>query len=602
MSDLLAAYRPWAKQLSALVDDLAAELGPWVQSLDALLGPMRQASPAGDGEPDGYDGIARRGPYERLLVGEWAMAEAAPDEFLRRAAMGEHSFLELARVQEASGTRCVALFDIGPSQLGAVRLVHLALLAVLDRRAQNAGAPLVWGVLQAPEFSLKLSTPGSLRKLARSQHLCGVLGDLQTPAWEEARAQFFREGDEIFWIGGAEVMSREVWPEVRGRLVLEESVALLEEAISVRFVPRQGCAVACSLPMLPQDKALALLHGPRRSKKSKGTLHLVDTQSEFFFSQDGRRVLGRTVEGDAVAAHIPNSGADKQGHPRLLRMRDGERLLSFQWGWKRFLALTFYQGGFWLRGYHKGKNGDVSLARLDGLTHMGFALPQADGGLLPMQVTGGGGLPCVWLLDGARSLFRVVHKQGTGWEIVEVGRSVCSLGRAAPSSASFSFAVVCGESAESSDEGPEIEVRTWRATGDEVLASFVVYSLAFTVPSGRANPGYLLRTGAVDWSLVSSKNAVVWSVWKGSVVGVLEPSGNRPRLLVLGEDKHTFYGLQEGQPVHDSAILFKSSAPVVSARISLTREVLAVLTEGGQFGLYDFYERTWLGRKPGAEA
>ena len=61
---------------------------------------MRSLAVAGDGEPDGYDGIASRGIYERLVTSEWLLADEEPDEFDRRAAMGEHTFTRLARPAE----------------------------------------------------------------------------------------------------------------------------------------------------------------------------------------------------------------------------------------------------------------------------------------------------------------------------------------------------------------------------------------------------------------------------------------------------------------------------------------------------------------------
>lgn len=64
------------------------------------------------------------------------MATEVPDEFLRRAAAGEHGFLALASRRPPETRRCVALLGTGPDALGAPRLAHLALLVVLSARAQ----------------------------------------------------------------------------------------------------------------------------------------------------------------------------------------------------------------------------------------------------------------------------------------------------------------------------------------------------------------------------------------------------------------------------------------------------------------------------------
>src|SRR5207249_6830439 len=88
-------------------------------------------------------------------------AGEAPDEFTRRAAMGEHAFLQVARREPAGARVSVALFDGGPNQLGAPRLVHLAALIVLARRAEVAGAPFAWGVAQQPAGPLFTTVTGA---------------------------------------------------------------------------------------------------------------------------------------------------------------------------------------------------------------------------------------------------------------------------------------------------------------------------------------------------------------------------------------------------------------------------------------------------------
>ncbi|MFN7147793.1 MAG: hypothetical protein ACK4YP_28745, partial [Myxococcota bacterium] len=86
--------------------------------------------------------------YDRLLLSEWAVADALPDEFDRRAVSGEHAFLRLDRRDPVKGVRTLVLFDAGPDNLGGPRVVQLAALVVLWRRALAARAELSWGVLQ----------------------------------------------------------------------------------------------------------------------------------------------------------------------------------------------------------------------------------------------------------------------------------------------------------------------------------------------------------------------------------------------------------------------------------------------------------------------
>ncbi|NHZ95882.1 hypothetical protein F2P46_09045 [Massilia sp. CCM 8734] len=78
------------------------------------------------------------------------MLDAAPDEFLRRAAAGELLFSAPEPRVQRRARSCVALFDAGPAQLGEPRLVHLALFILLARRAHEEGASFRWGILQTP--------------------------------------------------------------------------------------------------------------------------------------------------------------------------------------------------------------------------------------------------------------------------------------------------------------------------------------------------------------------------------------------------------------------------------------------------------------------
>jgi hypothetical protein len=119
--ELPRALTPWAAYLQLFPRELVLALGPMVRRLDSVIGPLRAQGRRGDGDPDGFDGLARRGSYERLLLSEWLLAEEVPEEFVRRAAMREHGFLHLARREPVGSRVSVALFDAGPNQIGAPR-------------------------------------------------------------------------------------------------------------------------------------------------------------------------------------------------------------------------------------------------------------------------------------------------------------------------------------------------------------------------------------------------------------------------------------------------------------------------------------------------
>src|SRR5579872_426249 len=102
--ELPRALQPWAPYLQLMPAEQVAAIAPIVQRLDSAIGPLRVQARGGAGDPDGFDGLSRRGGYDRLLLSEWLLADEMPEEFARRAAMSEHAFLQLAR-QGPAGAR-----------------------------------------------------------------------------------------------------------------------------------------------------------------------------------------------------------------------------------------------------------------------------------------------------------------------------------------------------------------------------------------------------------------------------------------------------------------------------------------------------------------
>ncbi|GAA5023723.1 hypothetical protein [Kitasatospora paranensis] len=166
---LPAALAPWAGTLSVLTTELAVALGPLLRRLDVLIG---EHDPAADviGDPDGLGGLARSGRPDQLLPSEWLLADEYPDEFLRRLVDGELLHLAPEFRTPAVRGRIAVLVDTGPTQAGAGRLVQLAALLVLHRRAAARGTELIVGVLGDPS----------------GRWLTGDLSEL-LPAWLAAR-------------------------------------------------------------------------------------------------------------------------------------------------------------------------------------------------------------------------------------------------------------------------------------------------------------------------------------------------------------------------------------------------------------------------------
>src|ERR1041385_9065367 len=146
--NLPPSLAPWAGYLQIFPGEVSLALGPIIQRVSMLIGSPQPLLNEKEGEPDGFDGLNRRGTYERLLLSEWMLADELEDEFMRRAVMGEHLFLNRARSSPVGTRASLALFDAGPSQLGSPCIAHIAALIVLANRADTARSTFSWGVLQ----------------------------------------------------------------------------------------------------------------------------------------------------------------------------------------------------------------------------------------------------------------------------------------------------------------------------------------------------------------------------------------------------------------------------------------------------------------------
>ncbi|MGW6915340.1 hypothetical protein ACWGB8_16215 [Kitasatospora sp. NPDC054939] len=143
---LPTALAPWSAALTALTPELATALGPLLRRLDALVAEHEPAARTA-GIPDGYGSLARTGRPDQLLPSEWLLADEFPDEFLRRLVDRELLHLAPEFTTPVPTGRIVVLADTGPGQAGAARLVHLAALLVLHRRAAARGTELRVGIL-----------------------------------------------------------------------------------------------------------------------------------------------------------------------------------------------------------------------------------------------------------------------------------------------------------------------------------------------------------------------------------------------------------------------------------------------------------------------
>jgi hypothetical protein len=386
VSALPPALRPWASQLSLFQEDLALHLGPYVARLSAALGSLRPRGEADGGEPQGYDGLSRRGTYDRLLVSEWLWALEAPDELVRRAAFGELSFLKPAFRQPQGARRSVVLLDAGPDQLGAPRIAHLALLIVLARRAEAAGAAFAWATLQADPAQGPVSevTPATLGTWLAARDLTPPT-DARLTAWRKALSLDAKAEDA--WLVGAPRLSRLPGAAGLSRIEVDEVLARGARQLTVEVHPTSRAERSVALDLPPPDTCVRLLRDPfQQARAAPRVAPLTKTPPlrTFSFSADGRRLLLFREDGSVAAMAVPHS--IRATVPRARRVVPLPQHTVVGAGWRHtggMLALSESKTEYVLHGQLR-TSGDRSCGGHAFQPEAGMPLPTAvPGGPLP---------------------------------------------------------------------------------------------------------------------------------------------------------------------------------------------------------------------------
>lgn len=318
MTSLPPALRRWGPELEGVVPDLAAALGPMLLRLDRLFGPMARVRPDPGGDPDGWDDLDRRGPYDRLLLSEWALLDVAPDEFVRRASEGEHRFHRVHRVAPLVRRRALAVFDVGPSQLGGPRVVQLAAAVVLARRARVAGLTLQLATAQTDGPARPWAGVDTLSWLARSPSASRADADKRLDALGPIGPD-----DDVWWLGGPGA------PTSVSSLTLDDVDEPDVSAVLAACRPRRGggAKVILARPAADVEKRWLTEPGaawptpaaPRRRRPKTATDATPPAGVLLGFTPDGQRVLVRDAD-HVYAVPIPSGPGASQGHAVSLRL------------------------------------------------------------------------------------------------------------------------------------------------------------------------------------------------------------------------------------------------------------------------------------------
>jgi len=312
-------------------DDLAVALEQLVHRISAGIEFHHEANQH-RGEPNGFQGIARRGPVSRLLLSELAMGDEMPEEFLRRITQGEAGYYDVAMVEATASGRLVVLFDAGPDQLGVARIGHLATILLLWRKAERAGVALEIGTLQGPGET----TTGELRDL--------VMWWLRCRTHEPARADDLADvasgwsGDDEWWVCCSELTSSRLpWPAGVEVVTFEEAGEGADGATHLQVRHRARHAL---VPLPPRVDAIRLLRG--RGFRREGTSQ-TQARGEIRhprFPGASAHLLCRTDEPDVlVSVSIP--GPNHATRPRPKRRTFSGPVIAAGYIGARTVAVTY---------------------------------------------------------------------------------------------------------------------------------------------------------------------------------------------------------------------------------------------------------------------
>ncbi len=321
MRTLPRELEPWEPYLGFLDPTLAPALGRLADGvLRALKGIGAQRPHTG--EPSGWSGLDRRGPMERLLCTDWALADVAPDEFMRRTTQGELLFWQRERAASPLGGTSRLLLDAGPFQVGACRVVQLALLIVLARRAAEVGIQFAWCLGQESHREHAGLSRGAVQSFLKGRSTRPV-SDLDV----ERFAQRAGPDDELWLCGSARFLARH--PKGFLNVELEPSGF---EAVYLKLRGRQE-----TLP-LPPPECVRLLRDPFGAEQARVHAHAQAAQGDLAFSRCGRKLLVRSP-GEVVVYPVPNSPRDQVGLPHRYPVDPGRVVVAVGYADREVLSM-----------------------------------------------------------------------------------------------------------------------------------------------------------------------------------------------------------------------------------------------------------------------
>jgi len=335
--DLPRELQPWSEQLAIFPHDISLSIGALVRRLSVIFSPLRINQPYGAEEPDGISGLQTKAAYERLLTSEWMLAEELPEEFERRAVMGEHLFYRRHTSRSSESSVSIVLFDCGPYQIGPPRIVQLALLVLLQRRAQLANAEFYWGILQDSQRALhskfsKESVWGYLKSRSAS-----VVDHTMLAEWDKKFAELDKV-NEVWMVSEAAIEFLAYQPKI---IQIIDEYDTSDNTLTV-VVNNGRLAKQVQLEMPHDAICTRLLRDPFEiAQADMQKINLAfSSQSPLLFGLSGSKLLIDSDDKSLISYPIPNSPLAQSGKPRKIDKTNLGYVVAAQIMKKRCMLIT----------------------------------------------------------------------------------------------------------------------------------------------------------------------------------------------------------------------------------------------------------------------
>jgi hypothetical protein len=551
---------------------MASAIGKLVRELAPAFDKLSRPTPAEDGEVDGFSGLSNRGSYERLLPSEWALAGAVPLEFLRRAANAEQAFYRLARREPAKKEGLLVLFDAGPDQLGACRIVQLALLVLLVERAEQRGEPLLWQLLH----HLGEPAVASLNEQSVRRFLDARTALRSSPkAIESWRSSY--KGLRLWLVAG---------PSHAGSLAghatfvsLAERVARDARLVDVKLCPKGRAPIELALSIPEPAIAVRLVRDPFAVPRPPAVgLKAPGVASNLLLNDSGSRLFYRASGGGLVAIAVPNSPRGDPGRPRRYDVPSGSAVIGAGGRARKITWLSMARGLLSLRSTVPLHQNEVALTAGGPLLEVSETLwPIA---YFPERMMA--------FVAPDHSLWRVDFASGRSRPIAE---GVLAFSSAGPWPVAF-----VQRSVEPEIDGPGLlELRPYTASApvkwdQEIGSAFLrrpntlrdSWVFAYEAP----RRVWHVQVREDDYAL---KSEVILRPPTGTtVVGVDAGSG---LYLLDGERKELALVKRSSNQV-----VLKTSSPMVDVQVAASGPIVAYVTQSGELGALDLSGQTRLRR------